>query len=825
MLQLKNITKDYVTGSQTTHALKGVSLSFRKNEFVSILGASGCGKTTLLNIIGGLDRYTEGDLLIKGKSTKQYKDRDWDTYRNHSIGFIFQSYNLIMHQNITRNVELALTISGVSYKERRERAINALKRVGLENEINKMPNQLSGGQMQRVAIARALVNNPEILLADEPTGALDSETSIQIMELLKEIASDRLVIMVTHNPDLANQYSTRIIKLHDGLVIDDSMPVNEQEIIEENKIYEVEKIDKNKTKKASMSFLTSIALSFKNLWSKKGRTILTGFAGSIGIIGIALILSISDGFNTYIKQVESDALSEYPLSIYEKETSTEAYASILVPTASEEEEKYPKDDKVTQSTILGKVGTLMSQTTVNNLTSFKQYLDTDEFKNEYGDALNGIQYSYNLKFESYTIDEQTGNVNKVYPFNFSTGDSTIDTYFSMISNYLPSYTELLNNNEMLNNQYDVLRGHMPTNKNEVIVMVDEYNRIDDMTLLTLGLKDKDSLKDIMNGEDEPYEGTLDDLIGLKYNIMTIGDYYIKGNIEEETGVQLYSYIKNSKDNLKAAVNNVSTQIEVVGVVRKKQSATSTFMQRGIGYLPELTYYLIDHNNNTDFVKATLNDSTHDLVYGGTIEEESYNKRLNSLQICDLNEPNIIRLYPKSFNDKEKVTEMISNYNKTRENQDDVIRYTDTVSLLMSSVNEIINSVTYVLIAFVSISLIVSSIMIAIITYVSVIERTKEIGVLRSLGASKRNVANVFNAETLLIGFVSGGLGVLISLLLIIPINLILYSLVSIPHLAFLNWYWCLALIAISMILTFIAGLIPSQMAAKLDPVIALRSGD
>ena len=413
MLQLKNITKDYVTGSQTTHALKGVSLSFRKNEFVSILGASGCGKTTLLNIIGGLDRYTEGDLLIKGKSTKQYKDRDWDTYRNHSIGFIFQSYNLIMHQNITRNVELALTISGVSYKERRERAINALKRVGLENEINKMPNQLSGGQMQRVAIARALVNNPEILLADEPTGALDSETSIQIMELLKEIASDRLVIMVTHNPDLAYQYSTRIIKLHDGLVIDDSMPVNEQEIIEENKIYEVEKIDKTKTKKASMSFLTSIALSFKNLWSKKGRTILTGFAGSIGIIGIALILSISDGFNTYIKQVESDALSEYPLSIYEKETSTEAYASILVPTASEEEEKYPKDDKVTQSTILGKVGTLMSQTTVNNLTSFKQYLDTDEFKNKYSDALNGIQYSYNLKFESYTIDEQTGNVNKV----------------------------------------------------------------------------------------------------------------------------------------------------------------------------------------------------------------------------------------------------------------------------------------------------------------------------------------------------------------------------------------------------------------------------
>ena len=819
MLELKNITKDYVTGDLVTHALKGVSVSFRANEFVSILGASGCGKTTLLNIVGGLDRYTDGDLVIKGKSTKQFKDRDWDTYRNHSIGFIFQSYNLIMHQNIVRNVELALTIGGVSKKERHERAVEALTRVGLGEVINKMPNQLSGGQMQRVAIARALVNNPEILLADEPTGALDSETSVQIMELLKEIASDRLVIMVTHNPELAEQYSTRIIRLNDGLIVSDSKPVDEEDIRAENKLYE-EANDDNK-KKASMSFLTAISLSFKNLLSKKGRTILTGIAGSIGIIGIALILSLSDGFNTYIAKVESDALSEYPVSIYETETSTSTYLSLLNPT-HDENDKYPDSEVVKESSILGKVGTIMSNSVTNNLKDFKSYLDSSEFEQEYGESINGIQYGYSLNLHSYALDSVSNNYTKVYPLEYSSGSTQIDQLLNNFTSFLDSYTELLNNDGMILNQYDVLRGRMPRNKNEVIVMVDEYNEIDDLTLLTLGLKSKETIPDIILGKNEPWTGTFDDIIGLKYYVVTVGDYYIKSHVEND--IQYYKYIRSSQSDLNTYIPERGIPIEVVGIVRPKEASTSTFMQRGIGYTPELTSYLIDHNNQCEFVQATLNDKVNDLLYGDEITKPSWEGRVKNLQICDKNEPSAIYIYPKSFSDKDKIVSMIDKYN-ARQSKENVIHFTDTVAVLMSSVTKIVNSVTYVLIAFVSISLIVSSIMIGIITYVSVIERTKEIGVLRSLGASKGDVANVFNAETLIVGLIAGTIGVVFTLLLIIPINIILHVLVGISNLAFLKWYWCIALIAISMLLTFVAGLIPSQFAAKRDPVIALRSGD
>lgn len=824
MLELKNITKDYVTGELVTHALKGVSLSFRSNEFVSILGASGCGKTTLLNIVGGLDRYTDGDLLIKGVSTKEYKDRDWDTYRNHSIGFIFQSYNLIMHQSIVRNVELALTIGGVSRKERHERAVEALTRVGLGEVVNKMPNQLSGGQMQRVAIARALVNNPEILLADEPTGALDSETSVQIMELLKEIASDRLVIMVTHNPELAMQYSTRIIRLNDGLVVDDSMPVSNEELAKENEQYAPVDTKKKKDKKASMSFATALSLSFKNLLAKKGRTILTGIAGSIGIIGIALILSLSDGFNTYIAQVESDALSEYPVSIYESEATTSAFVSLLAP-AHTEDEKYPTDEKVGQSTVLGKMGDIISNRTTNNLKDFKAYLDSDEFEDEYGESINGIQYSYNLSFDSYTYNTTDSVADKVYPLEYTIGEPMFDNYISMMSSYLDSYTELLNNEGMLLNQYDVLKGRMPKNKNEVIVMVDEYNEIDDLTLLTLGLKDKSTIPAILTGQDTPWEGTFDDILGLKYYIVTQGDYYKPTELEEGTGVQLYKYIRYSQDDLNTMIPARGVEIEIVGIVRQKPSATSTFMQRGIGYMPELTQYLIGHNNEAEFIQATLNDTEHDILNGGEISESAYKQRLNSLQVCDKEQPSAIYIYPKSFSDKDNIVSMIDKYNARQTEKANKISFTDTVAVLMSSVTKIVNSVTYVLIAFVSISLVVSSIMIGIITYVSVIERTKEIGVLRSLGASKNDVSNVFNAETLMVGFVAGAIGVGVTLILIIPINLILNHLVGIANLAFLRWYWCAALIGISMLLTFIAGLIPSRFAAKRDPVIALRSGD
>ena len=847
MLELKKITKKYKTGNLVQLALNDVSIKFRNNEFVSILGPSGSGKTTLLNIIGGLDQYTSGDLIINDKSTKKYKDRDWDIYRNHRVGFVFQSYNLIPHQTALSNVELALTLSGVSKEERRKRAKKALIDVGLKDHIHKKPNQMSGGQMQRIAIARALVNDPDILLADEPTGALDSKTSLQIMELLSNIAKDRLVIMVTHNPELATKYSNRIIKLSDGKVIDDSNPVVEKE----EKRLETHK----KNKKTSMSFLTALSLSFNNLLTKKGRTILTSFAGSIGIIGIALILSISTGVRNYIDKVEKETLSSYPIMIEEKSVDTTSLLSSLMGTNKKKE--HNKDKVYTNTIMKDMINTMTNEIQTNNLEEFKKYIESSNMK-EY---TTDIQYTYNLDLQIYKNDPNEiiqVNPNQIYESMGVDGMMGLNTGYSMFKSYNNVFKELMNNKELLKNQYDLLAGSWPKNYNEVVLIVDDNNEISDYTLYALGLKDQNEIKDIMtkvmNGEEvvsEANEFDYKDLLNLSFKLVLNNKYYIK-----ENGI----WKDMSKDNeyLKKLIEN-GIDINVVGIIRPNEESITEEEYGSIGYTYELTNYVINEINNSDIVKeqkdnpniniftgkefnndVDINSLIDPTLYSTLSQEElvnyitelnestkaTYEDNLIKLGSVDINKPFGINIYPKDFDSKEEISDMIEKYNQDKlDNKQDelVISYNDVVGMMLSSVTTIVDVISYVLIAFVSISLVVSSIMIGIITYISVLERTKEIGILRAMGASKKDVSRVFKAETFIIGLISGLFGIGLTIIINIPINILIKSMVGISGIAKLPLNGAIILVIISMLLTIIAGLIPSKMASKKDPVIALRT--
>ena len=866
MLELKNITKDYISGDTKVEALKGVSIKFRKSEFVSILGQSGCGKTTLLNIIGGLDKYTSGDLIINNKSTKEFKDRDWDAYRNYSIGFVFQSYNLIPHQTILSNVELALTLSGVSRKERTKRAIEALEAVGLKEQIHKKPNQLSGGQMQRVAIARAIVNNPDIILADEPTGALDTKTSMQVMDILKEISKDKLVIMVTHNSELAEKYSTRIIKILDGVITDDSNPYDEKTEIKEEK--------NEKKKKTSMKFFTALRLSLNNLMTKKGRTILTSFAGSIGIIGIALILSISNGVQSYINKVEEETLSSYPITIQESTVDMTSMIENMMGENSENEEKH-NDNKIYSSNVMGELlTTLSSKIESNNLTELKKYIDAGN--NGISDNANAIQYSYNLNLNLYKEDTSNGVV-QVNPSTVmdaigmgeimdASQNSSMSSMFGTSSSMSNTdvWQEMLDNEELLHLQYDVLAGTWPQAYNEVVLIVNENNEISDYTLYTLGLKDQKELEEdwkaIENGEQieehEQTSYTYDELLNLSFKLILNSDYYQKEN-------EMWIDKSGDEEYMKEKIANAES-LKVVGIIKQNDQSVAAGMSSGIGYLKDLKEYVINKSNESEIVKEQkenpninvftgleFRDDDEQFNYNNLSNEQkmamaqlsteqiaemmeaytenvnaTYENNLEKLGAIDLNSPSQINIYPKDFESKDNITKAIEEYNQKQRNEgkeENTISYTDLVGIMMSSVSQIIDIISYVLIAFVAISLIVSSIMIGIITYISVLERTKEIGILRAIGASKKDISRVFNAETFIIGLISGLIGIGITVLLTIPINSIIFSLTGVEINVSLPAVAGIILVAISMILTIIAGLIPAKMASKKDPVIALRT--
>ncbi len=801
MLEIKNITKVYKLDNFEQKALDNVSINFRENEFVSILGPSGSGKTTLLNIIGGLDKYTSGDLIINGISTKDYTDYDWDTYRNHKIGFVFQSYNLIPHQSVLSNVELALTLSGVSKKERRERAKQALIIVGLEDHINKKPNQLSGGQMQRVAIARALVNNPDIVLADEPSGALDTKTSIQIMDLLKEIAKDRLVIMVTHNPELAHKYSTRIIELRDGVIQSDSDPYKE--------VVRKEKEKKKKSKKNSMSFKTAVSLSLNNLMTKKGRTFLTAFAGSIGIIGISLILALSNGIELYISKVQEDTMTSYPLTI---EKQTVDMASFMNSIATSNSKEHNEEKIYANNIMTDMMKMVTNEVTTNNLKDFKKYIENND---ELKDLVNDIKYVYNFDLNIYSKD--TKEINKVNPSDIMNELGM----GNMMMNY-NIWSELTNNKKLLESQYDVVAGKLPENYNEIVLIVDENNAVNDYALYSLGLKDKKELYELfqstMRGEkyettDKEY--TYDEILNLEYKLVLNTDLYHKEN-------GLWVNKENDKKYMQELIDKSET-IKVVGIIKPNEEAAINSTTGGIGYLSELTSYIIDKNNNSKVAKEQLNNKDLNIFTGGKFTGiETYENNLTLLGVVNEEEPFAINIYPKSFDAKEKVENIIKEYNE-KQTDENKIQYTDYVGLLMNSVTTIVDIISYVLIAFVSISLVVSSIMIGIITYISVLERTKEIGILRSIGASKKDIARVFNAETFIIGLCAGLLGILITFLLTIPINIVLKSLVDISNLSKLPIGGSIILVIISVLLTVIGGLIPAKIASKKDPVVALRT--
>lgn len=868
MLKLENIKKDYITGDTTVHALKGVSVEFRKSEFVSILGQSGCGKTTLLNIIGGLDRYTSGELYIGGRATSDFRDRDWDNYRNHSVGFIFQSYNLIPHQSVLSNVELALTLTGVPRAERRRRAAEALEKVGLADQLNKKPNEMSGGQMQRVAIARALVNDPEILLADEPTGALDSETSVQIMELLKEISKDRLVIMVTHNPELAERYSTRIIRLLDGNITDDSMPYSGDE---------EEKTAEKGGKSPSMSFLTALSLSLNNLMTKKARTFLTAFAGSIGIIGIALILSLSNGVNAYIARVEEETLSSYPITIEQAGMDVSQLVSDLMgknePGGDREDGKIYSNNVMTEM-----MSTMVNGISANNLSELKKHI---EKTSAFSDNTSEIEYKYSTVMNIYDEKGSRVNPNTVFSTVFpesqsSSGNMQMSSSFSNTE----VWTRLFENKEFLKKQYDVIAGRMPEKYNEIVLAVDKNNQISDYALYSLGLKDSAELEEMMKkaqaGEKiEPtaeVSYTYDDILGLKFKLLCNTDYFEKnadGTWNDKTEDSLY---------VSSKLNTAAEDITVVGIIRPADSSVANQTSGFVGYPESLMEHLINKVNDSEIVKAQKADPEKNVFTGrpfetnadnmtyeqltayiatlpekeqaeynayinqmtaagqtkeqiteqfkAAIKEKSnnatYDGNLKLMGVSSLDEPSVINIYPKDFEAKEKISDLITEYNKGVKDTEK-ITYTDYIGLMLSSVTTIINAISYILIAFVSISLIVSSIMIGIITYISVLERTKEIGVLRAMGASKKDVSRVFNAETLIVGFAAGAIGILITLLLLIPINAIIAAVTDISGLAVLPFAGGAALVIISMLLTLISGLFPSRVAAKKDPVTALRS--
>lgn len=985
MLEIRNIVKDYETGSETVHALKGVSIAFRESELVSILGQSGCGKTTLLNIIGGLDQYTSGDLIINGQSTKQYKSADWDVYRNHSVGFIFQSYNLIPHQSVLSNVELALTLSGVSKAERRRRAKEALEKVGLGNQLNKRPNQMSGGQMQRVAIARALVNDPDILLADEPTGALDSETSIQIMELVKEIAKDRLVIMVTHNPELAERYSTRIVKLLDGQIVGDSDPFDPAK---EPAHSEVRKTVVTKGQKTSMSFLTALSLSKNNLMTKKGRTFLTSFAGSIGIIGIALILSLSNGVQEYINSVERSTLASFPVSIQHETVDYTSLMTSMMNVRDNAEENRDPDRIYTNDISTEMMKTMLSEMQTNNLAEFKEYLESDP--DGISASIEEIQYSYdsNLYIYGHSADGDIMQINPSTVMSAMMGQSMADNVSQMTSTYsslmgsssmssYDAFRELLST-DMLKTEYEVLAGRLPEAYNEVVVLVTDRNELSDVTLYTLGLRDQDELEGMMSsvmaGESFDLDtGDLsfsyDDLMGMEFSMLTAPEFYQKN--DDGTWTDMRS---DSEFMEQAAENGL--KLKVVGILKPDaDSLISSTNSGGIGYTHALTEYMIDKTNSSELVKAQKENPDVDVFTGiefpkadeeeeqpmsqseamemltGMLTEEqrtklnegimaalteeqqaqiqsammgmvsdeqmnsimmgvltpeqltqlqsgadvnslltdaqkaqmsaqiaasltaeqnaelsammngmvdptkmytifmqvlttdqlrqlmdmtkepettdaTYDGNLKLLGVAELSEPSSMKIYATDFESKEKITQLIEKYNDSKiadDNQADVINYTDYVGLMMSSVSDIINAISYILIAFVAISLIVSSIMIGIITYISVLERTKEIGILRAMGASKRDISNVFNAETLIVGFSAGVIGIAVTLLLNIPINIIIENITGIANVALLPWQGGVILVVISMLLTLIAGLVPAGVAAKKDPVEALRT--
>lgn len=985
MLEIRNIVKDYETGSETVHALKGVSIAFRESELVSILGQSGCGKTTLLNIIGGLDQYTSGDLIINGQSTKQYKSADWDIYRNHSVGFIFQSYNLIPHQSVLSNVELALTLSGVSKAERRRRAKEALEKVGLGNQLNKRPNQMSGGQMQRVAIARALVNDPDILLADEPTGALDSETSIQIMELVKEIAKDRLVIMVTHNPELAEKYSTRIVKLLDGQIVGDSDPFDPAK---EPAHSEVRKSEVTKGQKTSMSFLTALSLSKNNLMTKKGRTFLTSFAGSIGIIGIALILSLSNGVQEYINSVERSTLASFPVSIQHETVDYTSLMTSMMNVRDNAEENRDPDRIYTNDISTEMMKTMLSEMQTNNLAEFKEYLESDP--DGISASIEEIQYSYdsNLYIYGHSADGDIMQINPSTVMSAMMGQSMADNVSQMTNTYsslmgsssmssYDAFRELLST-DMLKTEYEVLAGRLPEAYNEVVVLVTDRNELSDVTLYTLGLRDQGELEGMMSsvmaGESFDLDtGDLsfsyDDLMGMEFSMLTAPEFYQKN--DDGTWTDMRS---DSEFMEQAAENGL--KLKVVGILKPDaDSLISSTNSGGIGYTHALTEYMIDKTNSSELVKAQKENPDVDVFTGiefpkadeeeeqpmsqseamemltGMLTEEqrtklnegimaalteeqqaqiqsammgmvsdeqmnsimmgvltpeqltqlqsgadvnslltdaqkaqmsaqiaasltaeqnaelsammngmvdptkmytifmkvlttdqlrqlmdmtkepettdaTYDGNLKLLGVAELSEPSSMKIYATDFESKEKITQLIEKYNDSKiadDNQADVINYTDYVGLMMSSVSDIINAISYILIAFVAISLIVSSIMIGIITYISVLERTKEIGILRAMGASKRDISNVFNAETLIVGFSAGVIGIAVTVLLNIPINIIIENITGIANVALLPWQGGVILVVISMLLTLIAGLVPAGVAAKKDPVEALRT--
>lgn len=894
MLELNDIKKDYVSGSTTVSALKGINLRFRDCEFVSILGQSGCGKTTMLNIIGGLDKYTSGDLKINGVSTKNYKDRDWDFYRNNSIGFVFQSYNLIPHQTVLSNVELALTLSGVSKAERKKRAIEALEKVGLGEQIHKKPNQMSGGQMQRVAIARALVNNPDILLADEPTGALDTETSIQIMELLKEISKDRLIIMVTHNPELARDYSTRIVRLLDGVITDDSNPYSLEDMEADIRAKEAAKVKTSEKKikksgkkqKTSMSFFTALSLSFNNLMTKKTRTILTAFAGSIGIIGIAMILSISNGIQLYIDRVQRDTLSSYPITLQAEAIDISSMVSSM--TGNSDSEEHEDKSKIYSNDIMGDmINTMVKEVKSNNLSEFKKYIENGS--SDIKSYVSDIQYSYDVPLNIYMKDTSNGveqlNPGTMFDSIYGEGATSASSSMSsgmgmgMFSNS-SVWNQLLGNQQVLDEQYDVLAGHWPENFNEVVLVADKNNEVDDYTLYSLGLKDPEEVrtlfKKMMVGESyetkKDISYTFDEILDTEFKLVMPTDMYKYNDV---TGTW-DDYSKDDKY-MTNVVNN-GTDIKVCGIIRPNDDAVSTSLSSGIGYTSKLTEYIIEEVKNSEIAEAQLADTSVDVftgvpfdndrnteitmddvnAYMATLSPEesaqmqamtsgmsddqilqlfsaslkarttdaTLDSNKSKLGITDLDTPSQIDIYATDFDSKEKVQNIIKDYNKLQQDdgkEENVINYTDYVGIMMSSVSTIINAISYVLIAFVAISLIVSSIMIGIITYISVLERTKEIGVLRSIGASKKDVSRIFNAETLIEGFVSGALGIVVTLLLCIPANALIKHLTDISNVAQLPVAGGVILIIISMFLTFIAGLIPAKLAAKKDPVVALRS--
>ena len=840
MLQLQRISKVYYTGNQEFHALKDISIRFRENEFVSILGQSGSGKTTLLNIIGGLDQYTSGDLLIQGKSTKQFKNRDWDSYRNHTIGFVFQSYNLIGHQTALSNVEIAMTLSGVSKSERKKRAIEALERVGLKDHLYKKPNQMSGGQMQRIAIARALVNNPKVVLADEPTGALDSETSVQIMELLKDIAKERLVIMVTHNPELAQAYSTRIVQVLDGNILSDSNPY---EPTQESKQGDIQ------FTKTKMSYLTALALSFNNLLTKKGRTFLTAFAGSIGIIGIALILALSNGVSGYVKKTQEDTLVSLPLTISEKNQS-----NLLATSPDLSEKPYKDNNELGINTVLTKL--LKKQIGKNDLASFKSYLD--EHASEVQALTKDIRYRYNLQPYIYATDTSNGP-KSILP---STLADEVDTSNQTIKGYLQNidyWSELSSDSNMLESQYDVLEGRFPQDKSEIVLIVDENNEISDLLLYSLRIKDPSELNDAKKLDElgsQTYQYS--DFIGKTFKAVVNTNRFAKENNRWMNKINDASYMKTQIEN--------GLELKIVGVLRQKEGTSSgvNSPSGGVAYTSALIDYTSEQIQNSDIVKKQEANPTINVFTGKafakdpkpfnsadlTQEEKiqlakmtpeqqaqyiqqyndnsaaTYEENLEKLGVIDKSKPAAIEFYTSSFQQKQELKDFINAYNTAKKDageDDKALAYSDDIQTIMSSITTMVGVITTVLVGFVAISLIVSSIMIAIITYISVLERTKEIGILRAMGASKKDIRRIFTAETAIEGFISGVLGIGITLLATLPINAVVAKMTNVENVAQLPWKAALILIGISIVLTMLAGLIPSRIAAKKDPVESLRS--